>query len=209
MPTTFDPVARAHKCAVRLPRSAQARSEGGVSRPIRVCRVPAVLLLARSVLLVWLGFVALSAGSAAEDLLTRGDSPDVDASARAFWRQAQDELLADITLSADQQAGVDAIVAEAARDRSRARDLKKRVDAPGETDSDTKERARAELQELKGKLDPEWRIDAMRELLNEDQRAVFDRNRRVRSDRIFAEQKRRHSRAARARRRAGSGDPSE
>ena len=118
-------------------------------------------------------------------------TPDLEARAQAFWQQAQEELFAGLELSADQRAGVDAIIGEAARDRQRAIELRKRLGEAGEADSKAAPGVRAELEELKRRLQPEWRINAMRELLSEEQRIVFDRNWRLRSDRLFAEERRR------------------
>jgi len=138
----------------------------------------------------------LAFASGAEDVAPQRNATDLQTRAQVFWRQAQDDLFAGLVLSADQQVGVDAIIAEAARDRGRAIDLRKIVNSPGEDVSDAKQRARAELQELTDRLHPEWRIDAMRALLSEEQCAVFDRNWRLRSDRLFAEERRRRRKAA-------------
>ena len=60
--------------------------------------------------------------------------------------------------------------------------------------------ARAELRAMRPKLDSDRRIDAMRALLDEEQQTVFDRNRRLRSDRLFARMKQRQKRAVQLRR---------
>lgn len=178
------------------------RSETGISRPALAGRVALGPLSARALLVVSLALLALASG--AQDARRNG----LEARAQAFWRQAQEDLFAGVTLSADQRVGVDAIIAEAARDRARAVELRKIVRAPGEGDSDAKQRARADLRTLAVELHPQRRIEAMRELLDEEQRALFDRNWRLRSDRLFAEEKRTRRRAAEpSRRRADSKEP--
>ena len=176
--------------ATDLPRSGFAWSGGGV----------------RSRLALLLG-VALLGGfplaSIAADVREAAD-----AFATRWWREAQDDLFAGIALSAKQRAGVDAILAEAADERARIFELTAILEAPGAEDAEPKARARAELAALHGQRDPTGRIDAMRELLSEDQQTLFDRNRRLRSDRVFAKQKQRHERAA-ERRSRGSGAKAE
>ncbi len=97
-----------------------------------------------------------------------------------------------------QQAGVDAILEEAASERARARRLREAAQRARERKRPERERsARIELRQLRERLDPGKRIDAIAELLDPTQRAIFDRNRRLRSDRLFERQ-----RAARAARRS-------
>jgi len=156
--------------------------------------------------LLWLWACGIPFAAAAEEASAQAEPPEIDRAAQDWWRETREELFDGIELSAEQQAGVDAVVAEAARDRARARELKQIADAPDGAASDQQKRARVELRALRGKLDSDRRIDAMRELLGEDQRVVFDRNRRLRSDRLFAELKRRERRAA-ERRRANTANP--
>jgi hypothetical protein len=133
--------------------------------------------------------------------------PPIDQASRDWWREAQTDLFAGIALSAEQQAGVDTILDQAASDRARGRKLRQFVaHGPGVDDSDRRDRALAELSRLRGRLGPEGRIDAMRELLTEEQRALFDRSRRLRSDRLFEKERSRHRSAQqRSQQKVGSG----
>jgi hypothetical protein len=127
------------------------------------------------------------------------ESAGIDEPWQAWWRSAREELFAGIALSAEQQQAIDAIVAEAAADRARARQLMGEVElAQREGDDARLARARAELRTLRPRLGPRWRIDAMGALLTQEQRAIFERQRRLRSDRLFAEQSRRQRRAGAA-----------
>lgn len=129
---------------------------------------------------------------------TTGESSNIDDPWQGWWRSTQQELFAGIELSAEQQQAIDAIVAQAAVDRARARELTEEIASANRAgNTDQMSDARAELQQMKPKLGPDWRIDAMGELLSEDQRVVFDRQRRLRSDRLFAEQSRRHQQSQR------------
>ena len=151
------------------------------------------------VLLVCLLAIPL-AGDAESLSAVASDAPDIDRAPQAWWRDAREELLASLVLSAEQEAGIDAIIAEAAEVRARARELKRIVEPSNGADAGQIARARSELQTLRPKLDLDRRIDAIRTLLAADQQVRFDRNRRLRSDRLFAEFKRRQERAARPRR---------
>ncbi len=172
---------------------------------------------ATAAILVGLALQGLSATSWAEESSAESAPPPKqgppaaaaasDRFAQDWWRSTQQELFAGIELSAEQQQRIAALLAEAAGDRARARELIAEVErARLEKDEERLSRAQTELRRLRPQLSPEWRVEAMGELLTEEQRVVFDRLRRLRSDRRLAEQRqRRESSRRRQPRRDGPG----
>jgi len=137
------------------------------------------------------GWAEESRDDSAQSRPSSKEPAGIDQPWQAWWRSAEEELFAGIALSAEQQQAVEAIVAEATADRARGRELRQELAvARREGDDARLERVRAELWMLRPRLGPEWRIDAMGDLLTEDQRAIFDKQRRLRSDRLCAEESR-------------------
>ena len=106
-----------------------------------------------------------------------------------YWRLALEELFAGIELTAEQQRQVDAIVAEASADRAQGRALQeKMIAAKREGNRERQLALGKELRAVQATFAPNERVDAMRALLAEDQLERFDRNRRLRGDRLVAEE---------------------
>lgn len=116
-----------------------------------------------------------------------GDVPAIDKGPQSWWSAAREELFANIELTDSQDAAIDEILDQAAADRARARRLREIV---SRVDTKRAESAKGELKTLKSRLDPRRRIDAMGKVLSDEQRVVFEKNRRIRSDRLFQEHNR-------------------
>ena len=142
-------------------------------------------------------FLAMVAGpSQAQPAVVRED----EAFAVEYWRVAQEELFADIELTAAQQQGIDAIVASAEAERARFREIKEELQqARAQGDTSRSEELAAELSRVQAEFFPEARIDAMRAVLREDQLETFDKNRRLRQDRLLAEARKRKARRGKPR----------
>ena len=125
-----------------------------------------------------------------------------------YWRLALEELFAGIELTAEQQRQVDAIVAEASADRAQGRALQEKMIAAKREGN--RERLLAlgeELRAVQATFAPNERVDAMRALLAEDQLERFDRNRRLRGDRLVAEEQKEREGRQQLRRRPKAATP--
>ncbi len=151
-----------------------------------------LVAVAALLFVAWATFAAHAepAPGAAGEVDSRTGGPAIDQSPLAWWSATLENLFRGIDLSASQQAGVDSILEEAALDRARARKLRELVvRSRNGVNPEREQAARAELQELRPRLNPVHRIDAIAELLDPEQREIFDRNRRLRSDRLFKRQR--------------------
>ena len=110
-----------------------------------------------------------------------------DGFATMWWKKSLDGLFKGVSLSSTQEAGIDEILKRAEAQRELAGRLvenAKKAQAAGEIEE--RDGLRRELRALRPKLSPDLRIDAMRTLLDENQKVIFDKNRRLRSDRLFS-----------------------
>ena len=143
-----------------------------------------------------LGSVPSRAGSAATE--------DDEAHALKYWRVAREELFAGIDLSTAQHGRIDAILASAAADRTRSREIQdqlKRTRAQG--DDEHFDALVEQLKQVQANFAPSERVDAIRAVLTQDQLEAFDSNRRLRQDRLVAEARKQGSRQQRQRPNAG------
>lgn len=139
-----------------------------------------------------------------------GDSPEK--SPDQFWEELTSEAFAGIELSETQQVQIEAILLEATEDRGRYNEIQSRLKlAREEGDFEFAMKLSEELKSARNSLRPNVRVGKMRDLLNEDQRPVFDRNIRVREDRRLAEgwarQKKRESEVKQAAQAPGIPNP--
>ena len=137
-------------------------------------------------ILVGLAIFWSSFAEAQVDAPGAGDDPEM--SPDQFWEELTSEAFAGIELSETQQVQIEAILLEATEDRGRYNEIRSRLKlAREEGDSEFAMKLSEELKSARNSLRPNVRVGKMRDLLNEDQRPIFDRNIRVREDRRLAE----------------------
>lgn len=139
------------------------------------------------VFLLTIAGVALAADEAME--VPDGTRADGYSSPESYWEQARSEVFMNIELTEAQEEGVDSILAEAESGRKRYASLQARLN---EARKEGNQELSAELSktviEIRETFRPTARIMRMGELLNDEQRIVFDRNLRLRGDREAAQQ---------------------
>lgn len=147
-----------------------------------------LLRLTRSVLAVFAVLSGLTGlAFAADDSTQRpaATDSDWDQKSQQYWADAKADVFQGIELTPSQEKAVDALIDEAAAGRARHNALW-RVFEQARKEGAT-ERADAlsqELAEIRATFRPIPRILKMGELLNDDQRKIFDRNVRLRDDRM-------------------------
>ena len=149
-----------------------------------MCR--ANILVAGTMLLMVAGNVL-----AADETITGADATESrdSFSPEAYWEQAKIEIFRDIELTETQESQVETLLAEAAEGRARYADVKARLDrARREGDVNLANELSDSLIQIRETFRPQSRMLKMGDLLADEQRAIFDRNMRLRDDRITAEQ---------------------
>lgn len=117
--------------------------------------------------------------------------------AEEFWIRAERELLAGIELTESQREQIGAILVEAAQDRLRFAEAQEALEQARQEGNMKRARELSEeVKEIRQGFNPSTRIARMRTVLTEEQRESFDRNRRLRGDRMLAERRAARTRAS-------------
>ena len=128
------------------------------------------------------------ATAAPTDSAPQRERPSGVESPEAWWAEAMKELFAGVELDVEQRGVIDAIVEQAAYDRERFDEARKAfAEARSRGDEERVGELLERLTEIRDTFRPQQRIDMMRDVLSEEQREAFDRNRRLREDRIRAQ----------------------
>ena len=134
-----------------------------------------------------------------EEDSTLNEREESEAVVGQWWLETRQALFVGVDLSSEQEAELDAIVARGVGERDRFQDLREQMlAAQVNRDQASLERISVELQAIREVLKPRGRLDQMREVLNAEQQATFDRARRLWRDQRLAEEQKRQRGTLRA-----------
>lgn len=113
-----------------------------------------------------------------------------EADSLEYWRMARAELFEGIDLMPEQESQIEEILEEAAVDRALGREYSVAFrEAEMQGDVERAGELKEKLDDVQSRWSPDVRIAAMELVLTEDQLSKFQMNRRLRGDRIVAEQR--------------------
>jgi hypothetical protein len=107
-----------------------------------------------------------------------------------FWEEARNEIFQDIELTPAQESGIEAILEEAAAGRASYAELRERLARARQEGNQQLEKTLSdELIQIRDTFRPTGRMIKMGDLLDDEQRVIFERNMRLRDDRALAERR--------------------